>query len=120
MVWNNQNSIAANAFFYVDIYNIDLPRFADITGSQYIGVTIDNDGDYSNGVLAYKELADTAPVATTPTDFYILTMSVTNSYILSTQTLTMTLDMITTGVFTTATSIYVLFPASYAVWNYRG
>jgi hypothetical protein len=50
MVWNNQATITSGAFFYVDIYNIDLPKITDITANQYIMVTIDTDGDYSNGV----------------------------------------------------------------------
>ena len=116
MVWNNQNGSS----FFIDIYNIDLPKNTDVTSNQYISVTIDDDSNYAGGVAAYKELADTSPSATIPTDFYILTTSVTSNYILSTQTLSMTIDMLSTGAFTTATSIYVLFPASYAVWNYRG
>ncbi len=122
MVWNNQNNIAAGITFYVDIFNIDLPKGADITSDQVISVTIDDDSNYAGGVVAYKESADNvpAPSATTPADLYILTSMVTSNFILSTQTLTMEVDMKTPGIFTTGNSIYVLFPASYAVWNYRG
>lgn len=52
MVWNNQATITAGTAFYVDIYNIDLPKSGDVGGNQYIMVTIDADGDYSNGVAA--------------------------------------------------------------------
>ena len=122
MVWNNQASIASGAYFYVDIYNIDLPKSTDIDStSQYIMVTIDTDGDYSNGVAATAELGDTVPGSTTPTDFYIVSTSVDSNYILSTQKLTINIDLLAanTGVFTTGNTLYVLFPASYAVWNYR-
>jgi len=72
MVWNNQATITAGTAFYVDIYNIDLPKSGDITASQYIMVTIDTDGDYSNGVAATAEMTDSAPSGTTPTDIYIV------------------------------------------------
>lgn len=52
MVWNNQNSISSGTTFYIDIYNIDQPKVADITSFQYISVTIDGDSNYDNGVLA--------------------------------------------------------------------
>lgn len=118
MVWNNQN-FNAGTTFYVDIYNIDLPKNSDVGGNQYIGFTIDADSTYSNGVAAYRELVDTAPSSTVPTDFTILTSTVVGNYILATQTLTITLNMGTTTVFTSGADIYVLFPASYAQWIYR-
>jgi hypothetical protein len=52
IVWNNLNSISAGMTFYVDIYNVDQPKNADIGGSQLIMVTIDNDASYANGVAA--------------------------------------------------------------------
>lgn len=119
IVWNNLNSIAAGVNFYVDIFNIDLPKSADIGGNQRIMVTIDQDGDYSNGVAASAEVVDTAPSGTTPTDFHILTTSVSSNFILATQNLTITLDMLVTTVFSSATSIYVQFPAAYAQWISR-
>lgn len=76
MVWVNQNSIAAGTNFYIDIYNIDLPKNSDISGSQYIGVTIDTDNNYANGVSAYREFTDTSPSSTIPTDFYILSTEI--------------------------------------------
>lgn len=101
MVWN-LNSVAANVITYVDIFNIDQPKPTDIGGNQKIGVTVDNDQVYSNGVLAYAEVTDTAPPASTAVaNILILTASVDNSYILSTQTLTMTIDTQITTIFTT-------------------
>ena len=52
MVWNNQNAISSGTTIYIDIYNIDQPKVADITASQFISVTIDSDSNYDNGVLA--------------------------------------------------------------------
>ena len=119
VVWNNLNLIGASTNFYVDIYNIDLPKNTDVTANQMIMVTIDNDGMYSNGVISYQEVVDTQPDVTTPTDFIILSSSVNNNFILDTQTLTMSLDMTATSVFTSASALYVLFPASYAQWISR-
>ena len=120
VVWNNLNSIGAGASFYVDIYNIDLPKSSDVNSNQRIMVTIDDDEMYSNGVISSREVIDSQPVSTTPTEFIILSSSVNNNYILDTQTLTMSLDMTTTSVFTSASALYVLFPASYAQWISRG
>ena len=119
VVWNNENAISASTNFYVDIYNIDQPKASNVGGNQKIMVTIDADSTYSNGVAATAEIADVSPDATVPTDFIILKSTVTSNYILSTQTLTILLDMKGTGVFTTPTSIYVLFPAAYAQWIQR-
>jgi hypothetical protein len=60
-----------------------------------------------------------APAATTPTDFFVLGSSVDSNYILSTQTLTMLIDMRGGAVFSAGTAIYVLFPAAYAQWITR-
>ena len=119
VVWNNLNSISAGTSFYVDIYNIDLPKNSDINSNDRIELTIDDDGTYSNGVIATQERIDTQPVSTTPIDFIILDSTVTNNYILDTQTLTILVDMVTTSVFSSATALYVLFPSSYAQWISR-
>ena len=120
VVWNNLNSISSGTNFYVDVYNIDLPKNSDVNSNQRIMVTIDDDEMYSNGVISDKEVVDSQPVSTTPTDFIILSSSVNNNFILDTQTLTMSLDMTTTSIFTSASALYVLFPASYAQWISRG
>lgn len=119
MVWNNLNSLTAGTALYLDIYNVDLPKNADVGGNQKIMLTVDVDSDYTNGVASTVELTDTSPVATTPTDFAILTTQVTSNYILSSQTLTVTLDMGSTAVFSSGASLYFLFPASYAQWTTR-
>ena len=119
VVWNNLNSIGSGVTFYVDIYNIDLPKNSNVNSNQKVMVTIDDDSTHSNGVIATQEATDTQPVSTTPTDFIILSSSVNNNYILDKQTLTILLDMVTTSVFSSASAIYVLFPASYAQWISR-
>jgi len=119
VVWNNLNSIGAGTPFYIDIYNIDLPKNSDVNSNQRIMVTIDDDGVYSNGVVSEQEVVDSQPVSTTPTDFNILSSAVSNNYILDIQTLTIAVDMLSTGIFTSASALYVLFPASYAQWISR-
>jgi len=119
IVWNNLNSITAGTTFYVDIYNIDQPTNSNIGGNQQIMVTIDTDNIYSNGVVATRELTDVSPSATVPTDFVVLSTVVSNSYILDLQTVDISVDMLVPTIFSSATSLYVLFPASYAQWITR-
>ena len=106
--------------FYVDIYNVDQPKSTDVTSNQKIMVTIDEDADYSNGVAATSEFTDVAPSSTTPIDIHIVSTAVDSNYILSTQTLTIEVDMTATNVLLAATSLYVMFPADYAQWISRG
>ena len=122
MVWNNQVSIAANTAIYIDIYNIDQPKAADISSSQSISVTIDDDSDYTNGALITGEVTDQSSINTVIANILILTSEVTSNFILSTQTLTITINTQVTSIFTTAgvNFLYVLFPASYSVWIQRG
>lgn len=120
MVWNI-NSITASTTFYIDIFNIDQPKTTDITGNQKIGISFTSSSLYSSGNLAYVETADDTPIAGTPSDIIILSASVDNTYILSTQTLTMTFDTQAAG--TTIfpnNNLYVIFPSSYAQWITRG
>lgn len=114
MVWNNQNSISSGVTIYIDIYNIDQPKVTDITALQFISVTVDNDGTYSNGVYASAEVNDNAPVSNSVTDISILSTVVNNNYILTTQVITINFDTITTSVFSSITIVYVIFPASYS------
>jgi len=119
MVWNI-NSLAANAAFYIDIFNIDQPKSTDITGNQKIGLSITSSSLYSTGNLAYVETADVTPIVGTPADIIILSAAVDNIYILSTQTLTMTFDTQAGG--TTifpSNNLFVIFPSSYAQWITR-
>jgi len=52
MVWN-LNNVASNVYVYIDVFNIDQPLNGNIGGNQKIGLTIDGDGTYSNGNIAY-------------------------------------------------------------------
>lgn len=53
MIWNNLASISAGANTYIDVFNVDQALPGNVGGNQKIGLTIDDDGTYSNGVLAY-------------------------------------------------------------------
>lgn len=118
MVWNNQ-ALAANANLFIDIFNIDQPKNSDLNANSKIGFTVDNDNSYTNGVVAYKEVTDTQPPTNAAADILILSTAVDNSYILSTQTLTMTLDFQLTTVFTAGNTIYIQFPSAYSQWVAR-
>lgn len=119
MVWNNQIVNTPNSL-YVDVFNIDQPLNGDIDATKSkIGLTIDFDSNYANGIYGYKEVSDTLPPTNSASDIVILAASVDNSYILSTQTLTMTIDTVSTTVFNSATTLYVLFPSSYSQWIAR-
>ena len=118
MVWNNQ-ALAANANLFIDIFNVDQPKNTDLNANSKIGFTVDNDNLYTNGVVAYKEVTDTQPPTNAAADIIILSTAVDNSYILSTQTLTMTLDFLLTNVFTTGSTVYVQFPSAYSQWVAR-
>ena len=119
MVWNNLATINANAHTYIDIFNVDLPLPGNVASSQRIGLTIDDDGKYSNGVIAFAEVIDTTPLTNSASDLHILTTTTTNGYILDTQTLTWTIDTLVTSIFTSGNSLYLLFPSSYAKWIAR-
>jgi hypothetical protein len=118
MVWNNQN-LNASVSLYVDIFNVDQPKNSDLSGNSKVGLTVDSDNIYSNGVLAYNEVTDSQPPSSTAADILILTSAVDTSYILSTQTLTMTIDTQAINIFNSGNKIYVLFPSSYSQWISR-
>lgn len=118
MVWNNQ-AVSAGTSLYVDIYNIDQPKNSDLNGNSKIGLSIDSDSNYANGILAYSELTDTQPPSNSAADIIILTTSVDSNYILYTQTLTMTIDTQVNTLFNSANTLYVLFPSSYSQWIAR-
>ena len=119
MIWNNQVVNPPNSL-YVDVFNIDQPLNGDINAiNSKIGLTIDTDNNYNKGIYGYKEVSDTLPPTNAAADITILSTAVDNSYILSTQTLTMTIDMVSLTVFNSATTLYVLFPSSYSQWIAR-
>lgn len=119
MVWNNQ-VLTANDFLYVDIFNIDQPINTDLNGNTKIGLSVDADGDFSNGIDAYAEVADAQPPTNSAGDIIILSCATDNPYILSTQNLVMTLDTKVTTIFNSGKDIYLLFPYSYSQWILRG
>ena len=118
MVWNNQ-ALTANAFLYVDIFNIDQPKNTDLNANTKIGLTVDYDGDFSS-IDAYIEITDSQPPTNAAGDIIILSCATDNSYILSTQNLVMTLDTQATTIFNSGKDIYLLFPYSYSQWISRG
>ncbi len=52
VVWNNR-IIAANLPFYVDIYNVEQPKFADIGANQVITLSVDLDDSIANGIYGF-------------------------------------------------------------------
>ena len=76
-----------------------------------ITCTIDLDDTYSNGVTNAQDVADNVnslqPINTAISKISILDVSVDNSYIRSTQTLTIKIDMNTANVFNSGKDIYL-------------
>ncbi len=53
MVWSNQ-ALGASTQLIIDVFNIDQPKNGDVSATNSkIGLTIDGDGVYSNGITAY-------------------------------------------------------------------
>jgi hypothetical protein len=121
MVWSNQ-ALTTPTPLVIDVFNVDQPKTGDVSagGNSKIAITIDNDGVYSNGVIATAEAGDSQPPASTAANLVIKSVTVDNSYILSTQTITIQIDTLVTTLFTSANKIYLLFPASYSQWITRG
>lgn len=124
-MWNNLN-LAAGATVYLDIYNVQQPKQTDITtGTQKrISCSIDVDDYYSNGINGFQEVLDNVnslePMNNAVSKITILGTSVDSSYIRTIQTLTISFDMNTAGVFTTAgKAIYLELPFSYSEWIRR-
>ena len=69
MVWNNQE-LTANNYLYVDIFNIDQPKNADMSGNTKIGLTVDADGVFTS-IDAYIEVTDSQPPSNTAGDIII-------------------------------------------------
>lgn len=64
-------------------------------------------------------MTDITPVTNSANNIHILTATASDSHILSTQTLTFTIDTLVTSIFTSGNSLYVLFPSSYSKWIAR-
>ncbi len=103
--------MAAGNTIYIDIFNIQQPKQSDISASRVITCTIDLDDTYSNGVTNAQDVADNVnslqPINTAISKISILDVSVDNSYIRSTQTLTIKIDMNTANVFNSGKDIYL-------------
>jgi hypothetical protein len=120
-VWNNANLVAGQ-IIYIDVFSIQQPFLTDInTGTKMIGCAIDSDSNYTNGVDGYQEVSDTVilPLVNSATKISILSTSVDNYYIRSTQTLTININMSAVNVFAAGGNIYLEFPVSYAEWISR-
>jgi hypothetical protein len=118
MVWNNQ-AIGSGVSIFIDVFNIDQPKNSDLNGNSKIGVSIDTDSNYNNGIYAYKEITDSQPPTNAAADIIILSTSVDNTYILSTQALIMSIDTQVTTLFNSGNTLYVQFPSAYSQWIAR-
>jgi hypothetical protein len=108
---------------YVDVYNVEQPMVGDITANQKITLTIDADDDYTNGAGAFGEVNDNfnglQPIASSAAKISILDSSVDSSLIRSTQTVTLSMDMGVSTVFSSGRELYFELPASYSEWIMR-
>ena len=86
VIWNNIDISSSSAFF-IDIFNIDVPKTGD-TSPNLITVSLDPDSDYENGVLAIHSFADSASSNTAIGDLVITDTSMSTSFIRSPQTIT--------------------------------
>lgn len=109
----------------MDIFDVQQPKQLDITtGTQkIISCSIDVDDSYTNGINGYQEVLDSVnalqPMNNAVSKITILSTSVDNSYIRTTQTLTINFDMLTTGVFSSGNNLYLELPFSYTEWTKR-
>jgi hypothetical protein len=123
-VWNNLN-LAIGATVYIDVFNIQQPKQTDITtGTQkMITCSIDLDDSYANGISGAQEILDSAgslqPINTAIAKISILSTSVDNFYIRTTQTLTINFDMNTANIFGSGKTLYLELPFMYSEWIRR-
>lgn len=107
------------------MFNIQQPKQTDITtGTQKkITCSIDIDDTYSNGISGWQEVLDNAgslePMNNAVNKISILSTTVDNSYIRTTQTLTVNFDMNVANVFTAGKDVYLELPFSYSEWIRR-
>lgn len=123
-MWNNLN-LASGATVYIDIFNIQQPKQTDITtGTQkIISCSIDIDDSYINGISGAQEVLDNVgglqPINTAIDRISIISTSVDNSYIRTTQTLTINFDMNTANLFGSGKDLYLELPFTYSEWIRR-
>jgi hypothetical protein len=117
--------LGVGATVYIDVFNIQQPKQTDITtGTQkYITCSIDLDDTYANGISGAQEVLDSAgamqPINTAVAKISILSTAVDNSYIRTTQTLTVNFDMNVANVFAAGKDIYLELPFMYSEWIRR-
>lgn len=117
MIWNNL-AVAASTTIYIDIYNIQIPKSSD-TSPNAITVSLDNDGDYSNGVAELKLISDTAAGGNAISDIIITSVSTNTSYIRMPQMITIKFDTVT-NVLASGSLLYLMLPGPYGEWVSRG
>lgn len=120
VIWNNR-IVSSGGSLYIDIFGVSQPRAVNITGSSYISVSIDIDTDYTNGVSQYGEMADSTPTGAPTNVIVIQSTSMSSLYIRALQDVSVTFSFAATGKLSTAgKKVYIVFPASYAIWVNRG
>jgi hypothetical protein len=120
VVWNNR-LISANTPLYIDIFGVSQPRSVNITpAASYISVSIDTDTDYSNGVAQYNEVSDIQPSSAPANVIIIESTTMSPNYIRALQDITVTFSFSAAGKLTAGKKVYVVLPASYAIWVNRG
>lgn len=120
-------NLAVGATIFIDVFNIQQPKKTDITTgtTKMITCSVDLDDTYSNGISGAQEVLDSAgslePMDNTVSKLSILSTSVDNSYIRTTQTLTINFDLNTPNVnlFAAGKNIYLELPFSYSEWIKR-
>lgn len=105
-------AVAASTTIYIDIYNIQLPKSTD-TSPNAITISVDNDGDYSNGVAETKLITDTAAGGNSISDIIITSASVSTNYIRTPQTITISFNTVT-NILNSGSLLYLMLPAPYA------
>jgi hypothetical protein len=118
VVWNNQN-LATAASLYIDIFGVQQPKAANITGTSYISITVDLDTDYSNGATYYSQILDSAPTTMSSDVITINSATLSSRFIRTAQTITIGFST-SSSKFAVSKNLYLYMPASYATWIQRG
>lgn len=120
IVWNNR-IISAGGNLYIDIFGVSQPKGSNITvGQSLISISIDTDTDYGNGVSQYGQVSEVAPTGAPANVITITAQSMSSYYIRTQQDISITFQFATTGKLTAGKKVYIVLPASYAIWNKRG
>lgn len=111
VLWNNQD-VTSNTNFYVDIFNIQLPKSTDTTPNKIV-VTVDADSDYSGGVNGSATITDSASSSAAIIDMHIISTSLSNNYIRNPHDITIQFDTVSVSVLSGMTKLYLLLPPAY-------